>query len=99
MAGGSAHLAVVSRVDAKPAAHGCDVNAIFGIPAPSETAAEAARRSSITEAIAAFVTTGEPGWSAATTSDLHAFSFGDQGLDATADYTLLLELWDGISRP
>lgn len=99
MAGGSAHLAAVSRVDAKPAGHGCDVNAIFGIPAPSETAAEAARRSSITEAVVAFVTTGEPGWPAATTSDLHAFSFGDQGLDATADYSLLLELWDGISRP
>lgn len=99
MAGGSAHLAAVSRVDARPAGHGCDVNAIFGIPAPSETATEAARRSSITEAVVAFITTGEPGWPAATTGDLHAFSFGDQGFDATADYTQMLELWDGVSRP
>lgn len=98
-AGGAAYLATVPGTDTTPAGHGCDVNAIFGIPALTETAAEKTRRSSITEAVVSFATTGTPGWPKATVDRLHAFSFGTGASGATSDYTELLELWDGISRP
>lgn len=98
-AGGSAYLALVPRVGQTPAGHACEVNALFGIPCSVETPGEKIRRSSITDSVVAFATRGQPGWAAATGDRLHAFSFGDGAFDATADYTLLLELWDGITRP
>ncbi|MFJ6453963.1 carboxylesterase family protein [Paenarthrobacter sp. NPDC091669] len=98
-AGGLAYLAMVPRAGEKPASHACDVNAIFGIPAAAETADESTRRAAITSAVVAFATTGQPGWAEVRGNELNASSFGDEKLDATLNYTLLLELWDGISRP
>jgi para-nitrobenzyl esterase len=99
-AGGSAYLATVPRVGSTPAGHACEVNALFGIPGPAETAGERVRRSSITEAVIAFASHGKPGWPSAKANHLEAFSFGEGASSAaTSDYTQLLELWDGISRP
>jgi para-nitrobenzyl esterase len=98
-AGGSAYLALVPRGEGMPAGHACDVNAIFGVPGRAETIGERARRISITNAVVAFATSGKPGWPSATAANLHAFSFGNESFDATSDYSQLLELWDGITRP
>lgn len=98
-AGGRAYLAAVPRVGSSPAGHACEVNALFGIPGPAETAGEKIRRSSITDAVVAFANSGKPGWPSASADRLEAFSFGEGTSAATADYTVLLELWDGISRP